>query len=152
MASCSILTRASSETSAKAELLGAHLHGGEVFEFISDLGGGKTTFIKGLAKGFGALETAASPTFTISYVYNTQDGKQMHHFDFYRLNDAGVVANELAEVIADSHNVVVVEWGDIVHEVLPKERIIVTIKVNSEEGRTFTFKYPEKFSYLFDKL
>lgn len=74
------------------EQLGRNLKGGETIEFLSDLGGGKTTFITGLNKGFGSEDPVASPSFTISYTYSRQNKKQLHHFDFYRLEDAGIVS------------------------------------------------------------
>lgn len=146
-----IHTHSAQQTITLGEHIGKLLKGGEVFEFVSDLGGGKTTFVRGLAKGFGAGDVAASPSFTISYVYPRPDGKQLHHFDFYRLNDAGIVANELAEAITDSQNVIVVEWGELVHDELPNLRINVTIENSAhEEERIFTFNFPVKFEYLFD--
>jgi tRNA threonylcarbamoyladenosine biosynthesis protein TsaE len=139
------------ETITLGKTIGTNLSGGEVFELKSDLGGGKTTFVNGLVQGFGSSDPVASPSFTISYVYGRPDGKQFHHFDFYRLNDAGIVGNELAEVEQNKDTVVAVEWGDIVHDILPKERIIANISVADDETRKFNFEYPEKFSYLFNK-
>ncbi len=140
------------QTVELAQKVGQKLRGGEVFEFKSDLGGGKTTFVRGLVKGFGSPDPVASPTFTISYVYGREDTKQFHHFDFYRLQDAGIVANELAEVEGDEQMVVAVEWGEIVHDVLPKNRITVHITAQDETRRTITFTYPVDYNYLFSDL
>lgn len=129
--------------------MGRQLHGGEVLELISDLGGGKTTFISGLVAGFGSPDTVASPSFTLSYVYGRADRKQVHHFDFYRLSDAGVVGDQLADLIGDKMAVIAVEWGDIVHAVLPDKRIRVTIDSLDESTRIFTFEYPRDYHYLF---
>lgn len=137
------------QTASLGELIGYQLRGGETLELISDLGGGKTTFVSGLAKGFGSLDPVSSPSFTINYVYSREDKKQLYHFDFYRLNEPGVVASELAEVEGDPAVVVVVEWGEIVHEVLPESRIKVTIKAEAETDRIISFQYPEEYSYLF---
>lgn len=123
------------ETIAIGQEIGKTLKGGEVIELISDLGGGKTTFVKGLAQGLGSYDPVASPSFTISYVYRCTEGRELHHFDFYRLQDAGVVGSELAEVIGDPQVVVVVEWGDIIHDVLPKNRTIVHIKAVGDTSR-----------------
>lgn len=143
------ITKNAKETKQLGERIGAQLKGGEIFEFVSDLGGGKTTFVSGLSKGFGSFDPVASPSFAICFVYARPDKKELHHFDFYRLNDPGVVANELAEVEGDPDIVVAVEWGEIVHNVLPKERVVIKISSSSEEERIFTFQYPEKFGYLF---
>lgn len=142
-------TNGSDETKQLGEAIGKLLRGGETFEFLSDLGGGKTTFVSGLAQGFGSPDPVASPSFTISYVYTRLDGKELHHFDFYRLTEPGIVANELAEVEGDPNVVVAVEWGEIVHDVLPEDRVIITITAPSETERKLIVKFPKKFEYLF---
>ncbi|MFO0971193.1 MAG: tRNA (adenosine(37)-N6)-threonylcarbamoyltransferase complex ATPase subunit type 1 TsaE [Candidatus Saccharimonadales bacterium] len=145
-------TVSSDETQALGNQIGAQLCGGEVIEFSSDLGGGKTTFVRGLAQGFGSLDVVASPSFTISYVYTRADGKALYHFDFYRLNDPGIVANELAEVEGDKDVVVAIEWGEQVHNVLPAERIHIQIKALSDNEREICIKAPPAYAYLFDNL
>ncbi len=116
----------------------------------SDLGGGKTTFVKGLARGAGSKAKVASPTFTLSRVYQAPEFT-INHFDFYRLNDAGVMADQLAESISSSQTVTVVEWADIAANVLPEGRISIELKPasgNSEERR-ITFSYPESEREVF---
>ena len=138
----------SSEATEKlGEALGARLRGGEVLELRSDLGGGKTTFVRGLARGMGSTDKVASPTFTIVREYNAHD-RTLYHFDFYRLNDPGLVANELAEVIHDPQAVVVVEWADIVEDVLPADAISITIKNIGETSRDILVSVPESRSYI----
>jgi tRNA threonylcarbamoyladenosine biosynthesis protein TsaE len=127
--------------------MGERLRGGEVIELVSDVGGGKTTFVKSLAKGFGSIDNVASPSFTLSREYRAGD-KIMYHFDFYRLNDPGIVANELAEVVGDSRAVVVVEWADIVEDVLPAEHLTINIKSPGDTTREFEISYPESLAYL----
>lgn len=127
--------------------MGERLRGGEVIELVSDVGGGKTTFVKSLAKGFGSTDPVASPSFTISREYVSGD-KTMYHFDFYRLGDPGIVANELAEVVGDPLGVVVVEWADIVDNVLPPEHLTIHIKSTGDTTRDFEIRYPEKFAYV----
>lgn len=114
---------------------------------MSDLGGGKTTFVRGLARGMGSTDRVASPTFTISRLYETET-LEMHHFDFYRLGEAGLIGEELAEVLHDPHVVTVVEWAGIVHDVLPKKRLSITIEKTPTDGRTLTFRAPEALEYL----
>src|SRR6185312_5854101 len=80
----------SDNTSDVAMKIGRKLQGGEVIELISDLGGGKTTFVRGLAKGMGSQDTVRSPSFTLSNEYRS--GKlTLYHFDFYRLEDPGIM-------------------------------------------------------------
>jgi len=139
------------QTEQLAEALGSKLRGGEVLELVSDLGGGKTTFTRGLVRGTGSNEKVASPTFTLSREYLAPKFT-VAHFDFYRLGEAGIVGDELAEVVGDPNYVVVVEWGDIVHDVLPEDRITVRIALTGDESRKLTFEYPEKLSYLKEGL
>src|SRR5580704_17211515 len=98
--------------------IGRKLHGGEAIELVSDLGGGKTAFVRGLAKGMGSKDVVRSPSFTLSNEY--QAGKlTLYHFDCFRLKELGIMRDELAEVLADPQAVVAVEWADIVEAVLP---------------------------------
>lgn len=114
--------------------LGNSLKGGEIIELIGDVGAGKTTFTKGLAKSLGITDEIQSPTFTISRVYEGSKNNLVH-YDFYRLNDAGIMAIEMQDVIDDPNNITVIEWGEPVREVLPKKYITVKIKIISENIR-----------------
>jgi tRNA threonylcarbamoyladenosine biosynthesis protein TsaE len=127
--------------------IGRNMHGGEVIELMSDLGGGKTAFVRGLAVGLGSRDTVRSPSFTLGNQYKA--GKlTLHHFDFYRLAEPGIMRDEVAEVLADPQASVVVEWADIIEDVLPIERLTVRIRATSETGRQFTFSYPDRLAYL----
>lgn len=147
-----ITTHSVDETKALARAIGAVLRGGEMIELVSDVGGGKTTFVKGLALGLGINEVVQSPTFTISRLYDARDGLELHHFDFYRLSEAGVVAAELAESLAQSNAIVAVEWGDIVHDVLPPTHLTVAISSITENDRQITFTIPKEYHYIVDAL
>lgn len=138
-------------TQALSEKLGRALRGGEVIELISDLGGGKTTFVHGLAKGIGSPDRVASPTFTISKVY--KGGKlEIHHFDFYRLQDAGLMEHELHDVLGDPGVVVVVEWGDVVAHVLPEDRLTIRLVSTGDESRRLEFACPDNLDHLLEAL
>lgn len=140
-------TTSSEQTEHLAEKLGSKLRGGEVIELVSDLGGGKTTFTRGLVRGAGSKDKVASPTFTLSREYATPHFT-IAHFDFYRLGEAGIVGDELAEIIGDPAYVTVVEWGDIVQDVLPAERLTVKITQKGDTERSLIFNYPESMDYL----
>jgi tRNA threonylcarbamoyladenosine biosynthesis protein TsaE len=142
---------ASEQTEQLAEKLGKALRGGEVIELVSDLGGGKTTFVRGLARGAHSDDKVASPTFTISKVYDTSKF-QIHHFDFYRLHEPGIIADELAEVVGDPQIVVVVEWADVVQHVLPEDRLRVHIRQTPEGSRDISFSTSEKLNYLIEAV
>lgn len=119
-----------------ARSIGARLEGGEVIELIGDIGAGKTTFTKGLANGLSVDDDVQSPSFTISRVYTARDGLQLAHYDFYRLDEPGIMAGEIAELAQDKTTVTVIEWADVVAGVLPENRIRITIKSTSESDRT----------------
>lgn len=130
-----IETKNIQETQNFARAMGESFLGSEVVELVGDVGAGKTTFTKGLAKGLGIDDPIQSPSFTISQTYSARDGLTLVHYDFYRLSDPGIMANELAEVIADKKTITVVEWADTVSDILPKNRKKIIISATSEEGR-----------------
>lgn len=133
------------DTQALARHLGEVLKGGEVLELTSDLGGGKTTFMKGVAKGMGVEDVVQSPTFTISQIHKAHKGLELHHFDFYRLHEPGVMRAELAESLQQPNAVVAIEWGDIVHDILPADRINISLAVPIEETRVITITCPQEY-------
>jgi tRNA threonylcarbamoyladenosine biosynthesis protein TsaE len=134
-------------TQAVASAIGDRIKGGEVIELISDVGGGKTTLVKGLASGMGSSDTVRSPSFAINHEYKAGN-LVLHHLDFYRLKDAGIMKEMLAEALTDDKAVVVIEWADIVKDVLPERKLIVRIKVISEDEREISFSFPDELEYL----
>jgi len=139
------------QTEQLAEKIGHALRGGEVVELVSDLGGGKTTFTRGLARGIGSADRVASPTFVISKIYKGKS-LELHHFDFYRLADAGLMEYELHDVLGDSGIVVVVEWGDVLAHVLPDDRLTIHLKRTGDDSRELVLSCPETLHYLVENL
>ena len=148
-----IESTSSNATEKLGEQLGQHLCGGEVIELVSDLGGGKTTFVRGLGRGVGSADNVASPTFTITKTYHGSK-LTLQHFDFYRLNEPGVVAAELVEYMGEPETVTAIEWSDIVKDVLPEKRLTIVFEPisGSEESRHITFSCPSSLSYLLKGL
>lgn len=144
-----LISSGAAQTEQIAGIIGARLRGGEAFELVSDLGGGKTTFTRGLVRGAGSDDVVSSPTFTISKVYDAPEF-EIHHFDFYRLPDAGLASHELEDLLGDPTVVLVVEWGGIVEHVLPESRIAIEIKRTGDESRELTITYPGNFAYLLE--
>lgn len=141
------------DTKAVAAVLGRAVKGGEVLAFHSDLGGGKTTFVKGLAEGMGSTDLIQSPTFTISQIHQAERGLELHHFDFYRLDDPGIMRAELAESLHQNNAVVAIEWGDIVHDILPTDAIAITLHMQADdESRVITIKCTPKTEYIYKAL
>ena len=114
--------------------IGSNLEGGSLLELIGDVGAGKTTFTKGLVLGLGVLETVQSPTFTISRVYEG-DNLTLSHYDFYRLNDYGIMKMELAENLSDPQNITVVEWAGELADILPEKHLKLIFESVSEDKR-----------------
>lgn len=114
--------------------LAQNLPSGSVIELIGDVGAGKTTLVKGIGKGLGITDTIQSPSYTIFCRYDVGN-KSLHHYDFYRLNDPGLVSYDLDESIHTQGAVVVIEWGDHVKDVLPKDHIVIYIKTVDENIR-----------------
>lgn len=106
-----------------------------ILELVGDVGAGKTTFAQGLAKGLGILEKVSSPSFTISKRYALPGGGELAHYDFYRLDDAGIMRDELAETLADNQNIVVVEWGGGVADLFDGQSIKIEFVMLEGGGR-----------------
>ena len=121
------------ETFRVGKELGERAYAGQVFTLTGDLGVGKTVFTQGLAKGLGIDEPVNSPTFTIVQEY---DGGRLpfYHFDVYRIGDI----EEMEEVGFDDYVmgecVSLIEWADLIREILPDKRTEILIEKNLERG------------------
>jgi tRNA threonylcarbamoyl adenosine modification protein YjeE len=142
----------SEDTERLGESLGSHLRGGEIIELRSDLGGGKTTFARGLVRGTGSRDRVSSPTFTLSRIYESKKF-EIHHFDFYRLSEPGILADQLAEAV-NNKQPVIVEWARIVENVLPDDRLTIQFEptVLSPDERRITITYSESYRELITRL
>lgn len=105
-------------------------------ELVGDVGAGKTTFTKGLARGLEIAEEITSPTFTISKVYENSRGQKLVHYDFYRLENPGIMVEDLFENLQDPQTVTVIEWADTVSEILPANHLRLEILINDDGSRT----------------
>ena len=127
--------------------------GNKVWLFSGEMGAGKTTLIKAIGKELGMKGSMSSPTFSIINEYHTDNGP-LFHFDFYRLTDPGIVKLSVAEAIELGQDVIVVEWGNIISDVLPENKI--TIKLSSiaadSESRKIEISVPHSFEYLINSL
>lgn len=110
-----------------------------VLELLGDVGAGKTTLTRGIAKGLGVKADVTSPSFTLSKEY-VGEKYRLVHYDFYRLNDPGIMSEDLAESISDPNAITVVEWGQSIQNVLPKNRQIIDIKYIDENTREVSVK------------
>ena len=147
-----IITENESDTYKLGAHIGARLIGGEILVLESDLGGGKTALARGIAEGIGSSDAVSSPTFTISHVYT---GKKltMHHYDFYRLGELGIMSEELQEVINELDSVAVIEWPEAASELLPPARTIhikIDKDVEAVDKRLFDVTLPESLYYVLE--
>ena len=127
------------ENFAKKLVSDGALEGPVVIELVGDVGAGKTTFTRGLAAGLGVKEPVTSPSFTISKSYAGEKANLVH-YDFYRLGDPGLMAEDLEESINTPRTVTVVEWADSIEDVLPEGRHAVKICYNDDDTREVTIK------------
>ncbi|WHY67340.1 tRNA (adenosine(37)-N6)-threonylcarbamoyltransferase complex ATPase subunit type 1 TsaE [Neobacillus sp. SuZ13] len=130
------ITTDSEETSLFAERFAGRLQPGDVIALEGDLGAGKTTFTKGLAKGLEIKKTVNSPTFTIIKEYK---GKlPLYHMDVYRVADA---FEDLGfDEYFEGDGVTVVEWAHLIEEQLPEERLTIFLYREEGDRRRMVFK------------
>lgn len=124
---------------ALGERLASKLSWPFCLELVGDIGSGKTTFVKGLARGLDSVDEVTSPSFTINNRYRLPKDKTLSHYDFYRLDEGGVMHQELAEDLADAQTSVVVEWGETIGATLPAKHYRVGIEY-LPKGRTVKFE------------
>jgi tRNA threonylcarbamoyladenosine biosynthesis protein TsaE len=126
------------EMNAFAESVARTLKGGQFLALTGELGAGKTAFVKGLAKALGIKQVVQSPTFLLMKCYPVRmvhgPRSMLHslcHVDAYRIkNERELLAIGLGEKISDENTVTVVEWADLVPELIPKN----AIKIKFEHG------------------
>jgi len=128
-----IETRCPEETFRLGEELGRKAVPGQVFTLTGDLGVGKTVFTQGLAKGLGIEEPVNSPTFTIVQVY--EEGRlPFYHFDVYRIGDVEEMEEVGFEDYVMGDGVSLIEWADLIEEILPEKRTRILIEKDLEQG------------------
>ena len=131
-----IETRSAKETYDLGKKIGSHAKAGEVYTLVGDLGVGKTVFTQGLAKGLGIEEPISSPTFTIVQVYD--DGRlPFYHFDVYRIGDIEEMDEIGFEDCFYGEGVCLIEWSQLIPEILPDEVIRIRIEKDLEQGFDF---------------
>lgn len=113
-----------------------YLKTGDIITLNGELGSGKTVFVKGIGKFFNIKDEISSPTFTIVNEYNAND-LNIYHFDVYRLSD---VDNFVETIGTDyfSNGISLIEWGNVIDEILPKNTIHVDFVKNDDDSRCIT--------------
>ena len=119
----------------------------DIWLFQGDLGAGKTTLIKELGRQWKVLDSMSSPTFSIVNEYETEDGKLVYHFDFYRLNDELEAVDIGVEEYFYSGNYCLVEWPEKIPNLLPDRYLQVSLEVQPDQRRTIYVSRHEWANY-----
>ena len=132
-----MILRTEQEMVGFGEELARTLKAPEVIELTGDVGVGKTTITKGIAKGLGVADEVTSPSFALSKQYNFPGGKLVH-YDFYRLQEVGIMSEDLMENVEDEKTITVIEWADSVKDLLPEGHKRFLIKLLDDGTREVT--------------
>ena len=116
-----------------------HMGNSTIFAFYGSMGAGKTTFIKALCEQMGVEDVVASPTFAIVNEYTSGNGKPIYHFDFYRIEKLEEVYDMGYEDYFYSGNICLLEWPELIEDILPNESVRVTITEQADGSRTIEF-------------
>ncbi len=128
-----IETKSAKETYELGYHIGKKAIAGQVYTMVGDLGVGKTVFTQGMAAGLAISEPISSPTFTIVQVY--EEGRlPFYHFDVYRIGDLSEMDEIGFEDYVYGEGVSLVEWANLITEILPEDRIEITIEKDLEQG------------------
>ena len=119
--------------------LGAALQAGDVICLQGDLGAGKTTFVQGIAQGWGSVDSVSSPTFILVNVYRGADQTKLFHMDAYRL-DSTAEAEELDLDSMLEQGPLIIEWPERMQRLIPDERLWIQLEYVDEEEREMRFK------------
>lgn len=128
-----IVIRSEEDTKRFGTLLAEDLIPGDVIALIGDLGTGKTTLTKYIAKGLGIEQSITSPTFTIVSEYH--EGRlPLYHFDVYRVNNLDDMFEIGTEEYFYGDGVSIVEWADLIEDILPEDTLYIYIEYGEKEG------------------
>lgn len=115
-----------------------YLKEGRVVAFYAKMGVGKTTFIKELCKVLKVVDPINSPTFAIVNEYNTKEDKILYHFDFYRIDNVMEAVDFGAEEYFYSGHNCLIEWPELVEEILPEDCLKIKIELLDDDSRQIT--------------
>jgi tRNA threonylcarbamoyladenosine biosynthesis protein TsaE len=121
-----ISSHGADQTQRLGSRLGELLQPGDVVCLAGDLGAGKTTLAQGIARGWGALEAATSPTFVLVNEYPRPDGARLYHLDAFRLEADSAPGFDLMELATEGP--VLLEWPDRMHGLVPAEHLWVEMR------------------------
>jgi len=132
-------SRSPEQTRRLGMRLGGALQSGDVVCLQGDLGAGKTTFVQGVAEGWGSVDSVSSPTFIIVNQYRDAGERQLFHMDAYRL-DSTPEAEELDLDAMLAQGPLLIEWPERINELIPTQHLWVQLEYMNDEEREFKFK------------
>ena len=136
-----MITKSAEETKKLAAKIAQEVKGGQVLALSGDLGGGKTTFIQGLAKGLGVKPKITSPTFVLLKNYQTAKGFGLVHIDLYRLEKIKEIESMgIADYLSKKDFLVVIEWAEKIKKFLPKDTIWIRFDFIDKNSRKISIK------------
>jgi len=142
------VSNSSEETEAIGKRIAQETKPPAFLALYGDLGSGKTTFIKGFARGLGIKGRIISPTFIIMRSYSlkpggTRNDKHFFHIDLYRIKKAEDLEGlGMREIIKNKNNIIAVEWAEKMQELLPKKRTDIYFEYQDNDSRKITIQYP----------
>jgi tRNA threonylcarbamoyladenosine biosynthesis protein TsaE len=132
-------SRSAEQTRRIGMRLGGLLRPSDLICLQGDLGAGKTTFVQGLAQGWGSLDAVSSPTFVLVNEYRRPDAEQLFHMDAYRLESAPEAAElDLDTMLAEG--ALIVEWAERIASILPAECLWINLDYRADEQRQMNFR------------
>ena len=134
-----VFSRSPEQTRRIGMWLGGALQAGDVICLQGDLGAGKTTFVQGIAHGWGSLDSVSSPTFIIVNVYRRGDEARLFHMDAYRL-DSTPEAEELDLDSMLSQGPLLIEWPERMNGLIPPEHLWISLEPVAQEEREMRFR------------
>jgi len=136
------ITKSAKETEKLGEKIGKKLIGEEILALSGDLGGGKTTFVRGLARGLSCKCIPKSPSFVLLNIYNCRDNLKLAHFDLYRLegkNDLDSVG--MNDYLGKNNTISVIEWAEKAKRRIAKDAIWIKFKHIAKDKRKVRIRY-----------
>ncbi len=139
----SIVTASAQETESFAQELARLLRPDDILAFFGGLGMGKTTFVRGLARGLGGQDEVSSPTFSLVHEYGTQP--KLYHFDMYRVTSLDDLYSTGFFDYLDTGAILAIEWSENIEGALPDQAIQVRFERLDDARRRITVEGDERF-------
>jgi len=134
-----IIVNGTADLPRAARVFLQHIGESRIIAFQGAMGAGKTTFITAVCEALGVQDVVCSPTFTIVNEYRDRHGEPVYHFDFYRINRLSEALDIGLYEYFDSGALCLIEWPEMIEELLPEDTLKVQILVEDAETRTLLF-------------